>query len=368
MYKIVQMVPALGWGGAQIFCIELCNELVKNPDYDITLISLYDHNPQHLPLEMLDKRIKFLTLGKRKGPDFKIFSRVHDALFKLKPDVVHTHLHSGYYCFKAYLKIKTKFRKIHTIHNLVKNDSPWHGRMAYRYFFKNNIIHPVTISEEVYKSAIKEYGNCIKTLINNGSVSVNATPLINEVTEEINRLKKDTDTKVLLNIARITRQKNQHLLLECMKTLEEEKQNVLALIIGDYSSDEEKLYHQLLQVKPKNVYFLGRKKNVGDYYLNANAFVLSSLFEGLPISLLEALSAGVVPVCTPVGGLKNIINEEIGFLSREVTYESYLSALKSFLSMDAERLEKMKENGKALYKKEFSMESCAAKYDALYHS
>ena len=44
MYKIVQMVPALGWGGAQVFCIQLCNELAKNPGYEVTLISMYHHD------------------------------------------------------------------------------------------------------------------------------------------------------------------------------------------------------------------------------------------------------------------------------------------------------------------------------------
>ncbi len=63
MYKIVQMVPALGWGGAQIFCIQLCNELVKNPDYHVTLVSLYHHTANHLPLSLLDNRVKFCNPG-----------------------------------------------------------------------------------------------------------------------------------------------------------------------------------------------------------------------------------------------------------------------------------------------------------------
>ncbi len=280
MFKIVQMVPALGWGGAQIFCIELCNELVKNSNYDVTLVSLYDHTPNHLPLDLLNKKVKFLTLGKKRGPDFKIFTRVHNLLDELKPDVVHTHLHSGYYCFKAYLKIKDNpFKKIHTIHNLVTKDSPWHGRMAYKYFFKRKIIHPVTISEEVYKSALRVYGNTVTTLINNGSTPVEPSDAFDEVTESINRLKKDSNTKVLLNIARVTKQKNQQLLIDCIKDLKKSGENVIALIIGDHASDDEKLYHQLIQTKPDNVHFLGKIKNVGDYYLNSHGFLLSSIFE-----------------------------------------------------------------------------------------
>ena len=370
MYKIVQMVPALGWGGAQIFTIELCNELMRKQDYDVTLVSMYHHNPEvHLPLDMLDKRIKFITLGKHKGPDLKIFSRIRDLLTELKPDVVHTHLHTGYYCFPAYMNANSKsYRKIHTIHNLVKKDSPWHGRLAYKYFFRKNIIHPVTISQEVYKSAVHEYGSCIKTLINNGSDPARPTAEFEKVSAYVKSLKKDEHTKVLLNVARISPQKNQQLLLDCMAALEKEGENVIALILGDALPDDKPMMEKLIATKPGNVHFLGKVKNVGDYYLNADAFVLSSVFEGLPISLLEALSVGVIPVCTPAGGTVDIVKDNIGYLSKEINYNSFLDALRKYLHAGKSKTEAMKANSIELYRKEFSMESCAERYIELYHT
>lgn len=365
------MVPALGWGGAQVFCIQLCNELAKYPGYDVTLVSMYHHKPEkHLPLSMLDKSVKFVTLGKRRGPDLKIFGRIHKLLKELKPDVVHTHLHSGYYCFLAYSRMKDyTFKKIHTFHNLVKMDAPIHGRIAYKYFFSKHIIQPVSISDEVHKSALKEYGEGCKIVqINNGSDPVKPTASFEEAKAAINKLKKDSNTKVLINVARISKQKNQYLLLEAMKTLEQESVNVIAIILGDYVADDKKIYDDLMTMKPGNVHFFGKVPNVSDYLLNADAFVLSSIFEGLPISLLEALAGGIVPVCTPVGGLINIVKDDIGFLSKDVSNESFLATLKAWLSASPEHLKQLAENGKALYKKEFSMESCAVMYNKLYVS
>lgn len=369
MYKIVQVVPALGWGGAQVFCIQLCNQLAEYPGYHVTLISLYDYKAEkHLPLSMLDKRVKFISLDKKPGIDVSMFKKIYKTLKDIEPDVVHTHLHAGYYCFYAYYKLKHPFKKIHTLHNLAKEDAPLHGRKLYKYCFKRNIIHPVTISEEVHKSAVAEYGSFIKTLINNGSNAVLPTSVFAATKEKINQFKKDASTKILLNVARITRQKNQQLLIECMQRLEEKNVNAVAIILGDYLPEDKKIYNELIAKKPGNVYFLGKVTNVSDYLLCADAFILTSVFEGLPISLLEALSAGAVPICTPVGGIKNIVTKDIGFLSDDISADAYSKTLEDYFNTSNTELNRIKQNGKRLYAQEFSIQSCTAKYDALYHA
>lgn len=364
------MVPALGWGGAQIFCIQLCNELAKYPGYDVTLVNMYHHKPdKHLPLDLIDPKVKFVTLGKHRGIDLKMFGRLKGVLNEIQPDVVHTHLHTSYYCFYAYLTAGGHYKKFHTFHSMVKTDSPWHGRLAYKYFFGKGIIHPVSISEEVFKSAQVEYGkHCIKTLINNGTMPITPSPLFNEVKATVDKLKKDANTKVLLNVARINKLKNQEILLQAMKQLETEGANVIAIVLGDHTPDEQDLYDHLMSIKPGNVHFLGKVKNVRDYYLNADAFVLTSKFEGLPISLLEALSGGCTPICTPAGGVVNIVKDDIGFLSADLGYESYFASLKQYLNASPQQIEMMKASGKKLYEEHFSMEKCAALYNELYHS
>ena len=220
----------------------------------------------------------------------------------------------------------------------------------------------------MHKSAVKEYGRSIKTLINNGSNPVIPTNVFIDVKQKIESLKKDSSTKILLNVARISRQKNQILLIECMRRLEEKNVNAIAIILGDYIASDKAIYDELITNKPANTYFLGKVNNVSDYLLNADAFLLTSIFEGLPISLLEALSAGVIPVCTPVGGVVNIVTKDIGFLSEDVSAEAYLKALKCFFNTNNTELNRIKENCKRLYGQEFSMQRCAAKYDALYHA
>src|SRR5436853_6329525 len=133
-------------------------------------------------------------------------------------------------------------RKIHTFHSLVIQDAPWHGRLIYKHFFHRGIIHPVSISEEVFKGAVEEYGNCIKTLIHNCSVPVQPSPKFQSVTDLINSLKKSKDTKVFVNVGRIYKVKNQQLIIDAMKILEADDENAVALIIGGVLAKDNPAY------------------------------------------------------------------------------------------------------------------------------
>ncbi|WP_449440722.1 glycosyltransferase [Pedobacter steynii] len=78
--------------------------------------------------------------------------------------------------------------------------------------------------------------------------------------------------------------------------------------------------------------FIEGRHNVVDYLSIADAFCLSSIFEGMPISLIEALSVGCIPICTPVGGISQMIKHgKTGFLSRDVSVDSYCDVLKEAL-------------------------------------
>jgi glycosyltransferase involved in cell wall biosynthesis len=67
----------------------------------------------------------------------------------------------------------------------------------------------------------------------------------------------------------------------------------------------------------KNVHFLGYKDNVEKYYQEFDALILTSTMEGVPISILEAMSYGLPIFTTPVGQIRNYLsgNDGIYFLS-----------------------------------------------------
>jgi glycosyltransferase involved in cell wall biosynthesis len=121
---------------------------------------------------------------------------------------------------------------------------------------------------------------------------------------------------------------------------------------------------ELIALAGDHIHFLGLKSNVNDYLYASDGFCLSSVYEGMPISLIEAFACGCIPVCTPVGGIINTIEQGVtGFLSLTVSESDYLDALRKFIkfgsSINKELLVKY-------YHENLSIEQCALKYMNMY--
>lgn len=98
---------------------------------------------------------------------------------------------------------------------------------------------------------------------------------------------------VLGNVGRMTFSKNQEFLMEVMREIPEEQTNIRLLLIGSGELEEElrrKAEEYKLQEK---VIFLGRRKDVDQILQAIDVLLLPSRFEGLPVSLIEAQTAGL---------------------------------------------------------------------------
>lgn len=100
-----------------------------------------------------------------------------------------------------------------------------------------------------------------------------------------------------------------------------------------------RIWSELEPYLNERIIYLGERNDVRDLFSEADAFCLPSIWEGMPVTLLEALSAGCIPICSPVGGIPEVItNGKNGFLSSDSSEDAYYKALKSFVSCtDVER-------------------------------
>lgn len=119
---------------------------------------------------------------------------------------------------------------------------------------------------------------------------------------------------VLTYIARLDSNKNQALIIECMKDLVKDYPNIHLLLVGPDELNGK--YQTQAKKYLKNIHFLGFRKDIVDILNITDISISTSLREGLPVNLLEAMAAGVPVVATDTRGVRDLIkNGENGFVS-----------------------------------------------------
>jgi len=360
--KILHIIPSLHGGGAEKFTIDLCNELAK--EHEIILCSLFDITDTMF-VENLQKNVKLIVLHKKSGFDLSMFFKIYNLIKKEKFDIINTHLRALRYSILPI--VFTQHHFFHTLHSLAEKESRRFNRFIYKILFRYFAVTPIAISSQVLKSVHKVYGKNFNVLIDNGTTPLKKTNEFQKVKQEIEQYKDNEDTTIFINIGRILPVKNQRMLIEVINQLRSDGENVVLLILGaDLYSKNEQFLKELKNLANEKVFFLGIKRNIADYLLCSDAFCLSSLYEGLPITLLEALSLGIVPICTPAGGIVNVIDDDTGFISADFSAEAYHTVIKKYINLSPSEKKRLSENGKILFEQKYNISQTAANYIKLY--
>ena len=115
---------------------------------------------------------------------------------------------------------------------------------------------------------------------------------------------------VVLNIGNFNQQKNQAFLLNCISELQDKH---VFVFVGDYGEKENAVIISKLK-QQKNVLIIGKSNDVKSYYSMADLFVLPSLFEGLPLVLIEAQMNGLKCLVSENVTKDCVISDKINFL------------------------------------------------------
>ena len=360
--RILHIIPSMHMGGAEKFALDLTNELAKDNSNEVYLCSI-DKVGQNLILaKQVSRKVQLISLGKTTSYSIGVLFKIVKLIKTLKPDVVHTHLRALPYASLGI--ILNRVPTIHTIHNLAQKETTHPMQKLHQVLFDIFNITPVSISDLVLQSTKIRYGNNYDELIYNGVTELETTEEFDNVKKEVDSYRKAKDTLVFLNIGRISKQKNQRMFIEAICRLNNEGIKAVALVIGALDSEVE--YAQECFDKAKycdNIHFIGLKSNVGDYMHCSDALCLSSIYEGLPLVVLEAMSVGKPVLATPAGGIPDVVQNGInGYVSRGFETEDYIKVLKQYVLEPIEDTDRIKK----LYKKNYSMEICMTKYHTLY--
>lgn len=172
----------------------------------------------------------------------------------------------------------------------------------------------------------------------------------------------------IANIARMSPEKDQESLFMAMKIVLHDHPHARLLMVGT-GPLENKLKRLAIELDMEgNIEFVGEVEKISDILAKIDIVVLTSLTEGLPISILEALSFGIPVVATSVGDIPEIISDRTtGCLVPPKDPEGLANAINFMLSNYDAAME-MGQNGKKLVREKFSAKQMANETEKVYLS
>jgi glycosyltransferase involved in cell wall biosynthesis len=243
-------------------------------------------------------------LGKHLGFDYRMFPRVYRVLKECRADIIHTHLQVLRYLYPAAALLKHR-AVLHTVHNLAEREIERGMRWFQGYALRHGVV-PVAVAEEVALSLERVYG------ISNCRVIANCIPTLSYAHPKTSRNEWRVsegfreDDVLFVCVARFAAQKNHALLLKAYAQGPAADRKAHLVLIGDG------VLRPQLEAQARNlgvfdrVHFLGVRADVPGALGAMDVFVLSSDFEGNPLSVMEAMASGLPIVSTAAGGVPDL--------------------------------------------------------------
>ena len=322
--RILEVIQSLGSGGAERLVVDLCNEMVKTQDVYLLILK----EAEHFYLPQVSHSVHVIQAHIPIGKNIKQFNTCYRLIKELNPDVVHFHSHARYTILPANIALHGHIKFYMTIHSDVK-DSYSKGFSGLQVLLSGFLGRTkfITISPTNYQQFKEIYPRFPQIMIKNGRWFPKNKEISNEVKKEVSTYRANENTLVFIHVARCAEVKNQLLLIKSFNRIIDEGNNATLLVLGSgFDSERGKM---ITSLACSRIHFLGVKENVYDYLLLSDFFLLSSLVEGMPMSIIEALLAGIPVISTPVCGAIDAIEDGCnGVISSDYSIESYSDAIR----------------------------------------
>lgn len=307
---VFQVLYSLTVGGAERLVINLCL-YADRARFQPVCISLREPQNSHYERILQDAGIPLYHLYKTKHKaDHRVYRRLDQLFRTYRPAVVHTHILGLNYAYPLMLKHRTPVR-VHTFHSLAQREigvrvGKWTRLLAFRYRIGRVI--PVAIADEVARTIEQLYGYKNPPVIPNGIPVDEYTPNP-EIRAQFRAAHGvEPDAVVVVHVGRFVALKNHALLLKAFAQLRSERPLYLWLVgDGELLPAMQQLAQELGIAE--RVRFWGIREDVSAILNAADIFTLPSQHEGNPMSLMEAMAAGLPVVASRVGGVPELVGE-----------------------------------------------------------
>lgn len=365
--NLLYVIHALNNGGAETLAIRL-SERLQSDRFNPLICSLSDEGALRTVLEK--KKLAYITLGKREGKDFSLPARLRKVLMEHNIDLVHTHNQGPLlYTTLASLFLK-KWIVIHTEHiNMGQEFSYSNKHQLYNTFLYRRTDGFISIAQHLTDNFLENYPTLqdkIVTIRNSVDVSQFQDLQGVGVSDIRQNLSLPSRTVLLGNISALRKQKDHVTLVKAMQELSRKRDDIYLVIAGEGECEGELKKLVVDLGLEERVLFLGYRDDIENLLQQFDVFILSSLYEGLPLCLLEAMAVGCPVVATDVVGTNELVeNKKTGILTKPRDPEDLANAILALLQ-DKSQLEQLKIRAQKALQKEFDYTSMITKYQDYY--
>lgn len=320
-------------GGVEIVVEELATRMVKHGH----ILTVYNRKGNHVAngdnTEMVSEfrgiKMKWVPTINKKGLDALIYSLLASIRVAVRQyDVVHYHAEGS--CGMMWIPKLFGKKIVVTIHGLDWQRAKWGGLATKYILFGEKMAvkyadEIILLSKGVQDYFLNTYGR-ETTLIPNG-VCEPKNKSVNIINEKYGL----EENSYILFLARIVPEKGLHYLIEAYKQLDTDKKLVIA---GGASHTNEYLVEIQDMVKGlDNIIMTGfvQGEVLAELYSNAYIYVLPSDIEGMPLSLLEAMSYGKCCIVSDIPENADVI-EEAGALFKKADTDDLKKAMEKVLN------------------------------------
>ena len=361
--RILQLVSSLTVGGAEQIVLNLA-ERVNPRQFETFVCSLSRIGQNSLQPAFEKVGIPTLALNSQHFYNMQLVRAVQRYVREQQIDLIHTHLTDADIIGRLVGRW-SKIPVLSTLHNMPFNyarqrrDRYWLERFTARYW----ATHLVTVSPKIRELFISEWHipPARISAINN---SVQMEPFL--AVEEGVLATREFPGPVITNVARFNPQKAQEVLLAAAAQVIAKLPQAHFLLVGR-GHMEPALRQQAQELGiANNVIFTGVRHDIPNILAQSEIFALSSRWEGVPLSVIEAMAAARPVVVTAVGGNTELVESGLSGLVVPPDSPGALAEALLTLLQDKERRLALGRSARHRVRHLFSPEQFIHQYELLY--
>ena len=361
--KLMQITHDLSIGGLQQVVVNICRTIDRDK-FDVTVLCLRDAGELVPEIEKLGIKV-ILVPQKENHTDYFSFLKIAKILREEKVDIIHTHNSQPFIEGTIGAILSGVKAIIHTDH---AREFPDKRRLMFAEWLMSHFAYKVVGVSEHTSHNLNKYEKISTKKIMTIPNGIDETVYNININTEKKKHEfgiKGSGPVIGLGI-RLSEQKGITYLLHAMQYLIKEFPDITLIIAGD-GGLEQKLKTEARDLGvDKNTLFVGSRSDIPELLKLFDLYVLPSLWEGLPMVLLEAMAAGCPIVATDVGGnYMAITHGENGSLVEPCNAEIFAEEVIKVLS-DNKLRSKYIENSYSVFRDNFSAALMTERYSKLY--